>query len=251
MLFAGVSLDSNCITLCDSCSTILSGTITTSPASNQTYCINNNITVTGNVTLLLSEFQIDPNVSITVDNNAVLTITGSHLYACDKMWQGILVKPGGRVVVQSFVLGNFINRSSLIEDAFIAIDVQGDPLINNNPLTVSDATFNRNEISIQITDYSTIIGATTYPMSVVNTVFTSRDIAFTPNSIIWPHTNVIKATTPVPVLQSPYINNATYSPSNINAYLKLPFIAGTRKPLAGIRLIRVGNTQTPLTPIYH
>jgi len=245
-----VTVDQNCG--CSNCTPLAtSGTLSVSPAGGQTYCINNNITVTGNVTLFLSEFKIDPNITITVDNNAVLTITGSHLYACDKMWQGIVVKPGGRVVVQSFVLGNFINRSSLIEDAFIAIDVQGDPLINNNPLTVTDATFNRNEISIQITDYSTIIGSTTYPMSIINTVFTSRDIPFTPNSLIWPHTNAIKATTPVPVLQSPYINNVTYSPSNVNAYLKLPFIAGTRKPLAGIRLIRVGETQTPLTPIYH
>lgn len=246
-----VTVDPNCCgSLCNPLPAP-SGILSATPPPFQNYCINNNITVTGNVALFLSEFQIDPNVTITVDNNAVLTITGSHLYACDKMWQGIVVKPGGRVVVQSFVLGNFINRSSLIEDAFIAIDVQGDPLINNNPLTVTDATFNRNEISIQITDYSTIIGATTYPMSVINTVFTSRDIPFTPGSLIWPNTNAIKATTPVPVLQSPYINNATYSPSNVNAYLKLPFIAGTRKPLAGIRLIRVGNTQTPLTPIYH
>lgn len=246
-----ITVDQNCG--CSNCNPLPapSGILSATPPPFQNYCINNNITVTGNVALFLSEFQIDPNVTITVDNNAVLTITGSHLYACDKMWQGIVVKPGGRVVVQSFVLGNFINRSSLIEDAFIAIDVQGDPLINNNPLTVTDATFNRNEISIQITDYSTIIGATTYPMSVINTVFTSRDIPFTPGSLIWPNTNAIKATTPVPVLQSPYINNATYSPSNVNAYLKLPFIAGTRKPLAGIRLIRVGNTQTPLTPIYH
>lgn len=245
-----VTVDPNCGT-CTNCSTTLSGTIYSSPSSFQTYCINSDITIMGNVNFNLSEFKIAPNVTITVDPSAVLTISGSHLYSCSDMWQGIVVKPGGRIIVQSFALGNFINRSSLIEDAFIAIDIPSNSFITNNPLIVSDATFNRNEIGIQLTDYSTSTGSTTYPMSIVNTVFTSRDIPFTPNSIIWPHTNTIKATATVPVLKSPYINDVVYSPTNVNAHLKPPFSTGANKPQAGIRLKNVGNTQSPLTPIYH
>ncbi|MCK6650484.1 MAG: hypothetical protein L6Q66_12575, partial [Bacteroidia bacterium] len=192
------------------------------------------------------------NVTITVDPGATLTINGSHIYSCGDMWQGIVVKPGGRVVVQNFVLGSFINRSSLIEDAFVAIDIPSLPSVTNNPLTVSNATFNRNQISIRINNYSTFAGPITYPMTIVNSVFTCRDIPFTPNSLTWPQTNAIKATTVVPVLQSPYINNLVYSQSNTNAFLKPPFAPGAAKPLAGIKLNRVGSTQNvTTTPVYY
>lgn len=240
-----VGIDSNCVTLCTTCTPLAtSGILSTSPALNQTYCINNDVLITGNVNLISSEFKMASNVTITVDSTAVLTIRGSHLYACGDMWKGIVVKPKGRIIVQPF-----LSHSTLIEDAFIAIDVQSNSTILNNPLIVKDATFNRNEIGIQVTDYSKTSGPVAYPMSVENTVFTSRDIPFTPNSLVWTHTNVIKDTSGVAVLESPFINDASFSSTNANAFLKLPFAAGA-KPLAGIRLIRVGSTQTPLTPIY-
>lgn len=240
-----VDVDSNCVTLCSTCTPLAtSGILSTSPAINQTYCINNDVLITGNINLISSEFKMASNVTITVDNTAVLTIRGSHLYACGDMWKGIVVEPGGRIIVQPFLV-----RSTLIEDAFIAIDIQSNSTIINNPLIVKDATFNRNEIGIQVTDYSKTSGPVTYPMSIENTVFTSRDIPFTPNSLVWTYTNVIKGASGGSVLESPYINNAVYSPTNANAYLKPPFAAGI-KPLAGIKLIGVGSTQTPLTPIY-
>ncbi len=237
---------------CTSCTPLAtSGTLSTSPAGFQTYCINNNITITGAVNFNISEFKMAPGVIVTVDPGAILSINGSHIYSCSDMWQGIVVKPGGRVIVQNFTLGSFINRSSLIEDAFVAIDIPSLASVTNNPLTVDNATFNRNQISIRIDNYSTTSGPTTYPMSIVNSVFTCRDIPFTPNSLAWPQTNAIKSTSVVPVLQSPFINNTTYSQTNANAFLKPPFSTGVAKPLAGIRLSRVGTTLTPATPTYY
>jgi hypothetical protein len=247
-----VTVDQNCGT-CTTCIPLAtSGTLSTHPGSGKTYCINNDITITGNVNFISSEFKIAPNVTITVDATATLNIYGSHLYACDEMWQGIVVKPGGKVTVQSITSAG-INRSSLIEDAFIAIDIPSSSLITNNPLTVRNATFNRNQVAIRISKYSKASGSITYPMSVVNTVFTSRDIPFTPNSLVWPHTNTIKAPFPVPPLKSPYINDATFSATNSNAFLKAPFSPNSAKPQAGIRLILVG-ASTPVnspTPTYY
>ncbi|MCC7333216.1 MAG: DUF3494 domain-containing protein [Flavobacteriales bacterium] len=246
-----VTVDQNCASCAVACIPLApSGILSSHPSAFQTYCINNDILVTGNVNLISSEFKIAPNVTITVDATAVLNIYGSHLYACDEMWKGIVVKPGGRVKVQSLTIFG-INRSSLIEDAFIAIDIQSNSSIINNPLVIKDATFNRNNVGVQISDYSTSIGSTTYPMSITNTVFTSRDIPFTPNTLVWPHTNTIKATAPVSGLESPYINNTTFSATNTKAYLKPPFNPGVNKPVAGIILKNVGNTQTPLTPVYY
>jgi len=247
-----VTVDLNCGT-CTTCTPIAtSGTLSTSPPANQTYCINNDITITGNVNFISSEFKIASNVTITVDATATLNIYGSHLYACDEMWKGIVVKPGGKVTVQS-ITSSGVNRSSLIEDAFIAIDIPSNSFITNNPLMVRNATFNRNRVAIRITKYSKASGSITYPMSVVNTVFTCRDIPFTPNSLVWPHTNTIKATAPVPPLKSPYINDATFSATNSNAYLKAPFSPFSSKPLAGIVLDKVGASipvSSP-TPTYY
>lgn len=245
-----VTVDPNCGT-CTTCIPLAtSGTLSTSPPTNQTYCINNDITITGNVVFTSSEFKIAPNVTITVEANRVLFIRGSHLYACDKMWQGIVVKPEGRIIVQPY-----LSRSSLIEDAFIAIDIPSSSLITNNPLTIRDATFNRNQVAIRISKYSKASGSTSYPMSVVNTVFTSRDIPFTPNLLNWPHTTTIKApgVPPLNPLKSPYINDATFSATNSNAFLKAPFLPNSSKPIAGIILDKIG-ASTPVnspTPTYY
>lgn len=45
-----VAADSNCVTLCSTCTPIATtGILSTSPAPNQAYCINNDVLITGNV----------------------------------------------------------------------------------------------------------------------------------------------------------------------------------------------------------
>ena len=247
---ADVIVETNCANVCTSCTDLGTTTLTSNPPAFQTYCVNNNLTISGNVNLIASEFKIAPNVTITVDPTSVLTITGSHLYACSDMWKGIVVQPGGRIIIQAISFGNF-KRSSLIEDAFIAVDIQSNSTITNNPLIVNTATFNRNQIGIQITDYSTSSGAATYPIDIVNSVFTSRDLPFTPNSLNWPHTDNIKANNGITGLAAPYIDDVVYSSTNPNAYLKAPFISGASKPMAGIKLINVGSTLITTVASYH
>lgn len=245
----------NCIPSCSNCPNTLPSSLTSSPLGFQVYCVNSPVTVTGAVSIVLSELKIAPGMTITITPGSTLTISGSHLYSCTDMWQGIIVKPGGSLVVQNFsiFLPPFINinRSSMIEDAQVAIDVLGGSTLTSNLLTINNTTFNKNRIGIRINNYTPAL--TTYPFSIVSSVFTSRVIAFTPGSFNWPNTNTIKALTAVTnPLQTPYINDVTYPDSPVNAYLKPPYAPGASKPIAGIVLSRVGQTiNASAIPTYY
>jgi hypothetical protein len=237
----------NCVSVCTSC-TVLPSTLTSSPVGHQVYCINSPLTISGAISLTWCEIKIASTVAITVDPGATLTISGSHLYSCSDMWQGIIVKPGGKVVVQNFTIGPWFSRSSLIEDARVAIDILPGSTLTTGILTVNNATFNRNEFSIKISGYAPVLA--TYPFSIVNSIFTCRDIPFVINSINWPTTTAVK-TAPIPLnpLQTPYINTSTYSETNAAAYLKPPFttsLPGVKSNTA-IHLNNVGFVINPAT----
>jgi subtilisin family serine protease len=230
------------VTVCTSC-TALPATITGLQTPGQVYCINSPMTISGTgATFALSEIKIAPTVTITVNPGATLTISGCHFYACDKMWQGIVVKPGGKIIVQNFILGPWINRSSLIEDARVAIEIQAGSALTSGILSVTNTTFNRNEVGIRFDGYT--LPVPTYPFLIQSSIFTCRDIPFTPNSLVWPQTNTVRtAPTPASPLQTPYINSSTYSETNPAAYLKPPFTTSLPgvKSFIAIDLSQVGN----------
>lgn len=240
-----------CITPCSGCTLILDaatpGVLASNPAIGNTYCLNNNLTVTNSLTIAYCEIRIAPTVVITVNPGVTLTIAGSHLYSCSNMWQGIVVQPGGAIVVQNYT--GIVNRSSLIEDAMLAIDIPSTPLVTNNVLTVNNATFNKNHRSIRISDYSHSTGSATYPMTVVNSVFTCRKIDFSEFSVDWPSTNSVKASYGVTVMQTPYINDLNYPDNMPGSFLKAP-LSG-QKPKNGISLVRVGSTSNTDPIVYH
>jgi hypothetical protein len=226
------------------------GVLSTSPTGHVVYCLNTNISISGTVSLVYDEIRIAPNVTITVLPGATLNILGSHLYSCTDMWTGIVVQPTGFLNVAPFTLfGTTV--TPCIEDAKIAIDVISNSSVTSNPLTVNSALFNRNHRAINITGHTNASGPLTYPMTVVNSVFTCRNIAFTPGSIVWAQTGAVKATYAVPVMQTPYINDGTYPDNTIgSAYLKVPFLG--QKSLSGITLRTVGATLNPsTTPSYY
>jgi hypothetical protein len=216
--------------------TPLSGTFNTATFAGNSFCITGTLTITGNVTVNTAEFQFSPSVSIIIAPTGNLTIINSHFYACTSMWQGITVQNGGRLSIQN----------SLVEDAITAVSItnntQTSPVI-----TVTNTTFNKNNIGIRINNYTQAI--TTYPFSVNNCVFTCRNIPFTPNSLTFPSAATIgaTATNAGSPLSNPVINNGTYSQST-NATLKNPFIGA--KSMTAIQLINVGltlnaNTTSP------
>jgi hypothetical protein len=184
-----------------------------------------------------------PNVTITVKPNATLTINVSHLYGCENMWQGIVVEEGGKVILQPFSISNVIQKTTLIEDAIIAIEFQ--PILNqqNSFVFISDnATFNKNKTAIKINSYSFNNPSSVFLIK--NTLFTTRNL-YNVSTSTWPLTATIKSlnNNPNPLL-SPYISSI-YPTS----FLKSPNT--NIKSQIGLDLIQVGSTilTSPIT--YH
>ena len=248
---------------CNCTNNILSGNLSTNPTAKLSYCIDNNLNITGNnVTFTTSEFKIASNVTITVKPGAKLTILGCHLYSCGNMWNGIVVEPGGQLVVDDglfFASSGWIIIShtfnSFIEDAKTAIQIQDNSPLTANILKVKNVVFNRNGCGIRIGTYTQNLA--TYPFSIENSIFTCRNIpfqtVFTPsNSSTWTQIAAIRGTSPTnnTNLGNVYISNSNYSQTDAAAYLKAPF--PNQKSDVGIELVNVGLTlnASSTTPIY-
>jgi len=237
----GVVTVVNTCNLCTATNTISTSSLTNTTLASTSYALNNNISIIGSVTFSNCEISIANSRSITVTPGSTLNIIGSHLYSCSSMWQGIIVQPGASI--------NIINsaaKSSLIEDAIVAVYIQGGSTLTSNILNANYATFNKNKTSIYISGYNLAISP--YPFTVWGCLFTSRNISFTPGALNWPHNNIIKSasnptTTP---LETPYINNTTYPPTS----LKAPYSGS--KPDFGIKFDNVGLTlNAGTTPTYY
>lgn len=227
---------------CLGCSNSLSGTITSNPPSGLSYCVNNDIVIQGNVNFNSSEFKFAPGVKVIVDNNAVLSISRSHLYACNNFWQGIVIKDnitGGPGTGRVIITGN-----SLIEDARIAVDVPNH-LTTALPagqyiVLINGAILNKDSIGVRINQYQPAVSAP-YLFSIRNSVFTCRNIPYTVTApFITSAGSVanVKATASNPglPLASPYIDEAVYT--TVNTWYGMP-------SFYGVQLINVGQTQNP------
>lgn len=231
--------------ICTSCTPVgISGTLTTSAFSNSVLCINvPTVTIIGNVNITNCEVKMSPSVSIVVAPGSTLTILLSHLYSCTDMWKGIIVQDGGRLSI----------RSSLFEDAMTGVDITNNTQASATPpvLSIAYSTFNRNKVSVAITNYVQTIS--TYPFIIENSLFTCRDIPFTPNSIVWPTTPLVAASAVNPgfPLTNVYISNSGYLETSGPGYLKNPYPG--QKSDAGIYLNNVGVTLNPQTtsPTYY
>ncbi len=240
-------LTSAAFTQCSSSMQLLgsSGFINASPMPNSIYRIQNNVTITGNVVFSQCHILIEPNVTITVGANAILIIEASRLSSCSGMWNGIRVSPTGSISITSIPQSNFLTtKTTLIEDAKVAVDISNNTL-TNNVLLCQNATFNRNQIGIRINNYTANI--TAYPFDVSGTVFTSRRISPSAPSLNWVYTNVVKQQAAgATSTDAPYINPISFSPANLK-----DAIVGI-KPLYGISLNQVGNTvwNFPSAPVF-
>jgi hypothetical protein len=224
---------------CTNCNNgMLTGTLSGGSFGPGAYCVNNDITINGPVMLNNADLTLATGVKITVVPPGMLTITNSHLYACNSMWQGIVIKNGASV---------FIN-GSLIEDAVEAIDVTNN-ISHATIFDVDNTTFNRCYYAIDIENYTEQI--LSYPFNIRNCVFTSRDIPYTP--LVFPSAAAIgaAATNAEAPLSNAYIDNSVYSQTNSNSTLKFPYTGS--KPGAGIRLTNVGLTLNPnsASPTYY
>jgi hypothetical protein len=154
---------------CTGGGTALTSTLSGNITGN--HVLNVNTTVSGTANISSAHVLISAGKTITVPNGATLNITSSHLNACNNMWQGIIVNPGGRVVV-----GN----GSMIEDAEVAIDNGGSsssPQFGTPPvILVNSAIFNCNRTAIRDAYYQdgTATNYSPSKFSINNAVITCR-----------------------------------------------------------------------------
>ncbi|MDX2174600.1 MAG: T9SS type A sorting domain-containing protein [Bacteroidota bacterium] len=198
------------------------------------YNITNDVQYGGVVTFSNCEVRVFPNVKWVVTSTGTLNIIGSHFYACGDMWKGIVVEPGG--VLNIVPGGNRLQKTTLIEDAQVAVDIINyfNPPNPTNILTAKYVTFNKNNIGIRINGYRS--NQTVYPFTIENCLFTSRDIAF--SALTWDRTQLVKnsGSGNPPPMGAPYVDNVLYPPVG----MKIP-LAGLY-PSNGIVLNNVGVT---------
>ncbi len=235
------------------CPDCLTGTTISGTIGTNTFFTNlripNDLTVSGNLTLIGSNVKILPGVTITILPGATLNIRGAHLYGCQDMWQGIVVQPGGRVNVSPYTLsGGIVYKTALIEDAIVAIDFQNITTQQAAAvLMVENAVFNRNETSIKVQGYAFANASSIF--SVKNTLFTCRNI-YNVAAATWPLTSVVKATNGnTNLFLEPYISLTNYPLATLKAPLGNSWNSVFSK--YGIWMKNVGTSSTSAPYIYN
>ncbi len=136
------------------------------------YYFTSDVTVISGTNAIISDniISFDPNFKIIIQNNATLTINHCHIYACTAMWDGIVVEPGGHLIVNPIIS----TGTTLIEDAYTAVHVTTPTTTTS--ININDAIFNRNTDGIVVETYHDVLNLQ-YPNFVINnSVFTSREL---------------------------------------------------------------------------
>jgi hypothetical protein len=124
-----------------------------------------------------TEILLGPGVEITLEEGAMLEITGYHFYAqTNEMWRGIQLKSGSRLIMKKYK-----NKGNFIEDAETAISVVDYTAALSPVLDVDHTLFNKNLISVNIAN-DTMVNSKSFRFNAC--VFTCRDYSFTATS--WP-----------------------------------------------------------------
>ena len=250
------------VTVTNECScsngTVLTHTNLTTPVfffPGSVFSINAPSTIAASFTLTDKTIFFGPGVSLTVLSGHTLTLRHCHLLACSDMWQGIIVQPGGNLIVEN---------NSMIEDAYVAINCPNwivPTSAPTNSLTVDGCVFNRNQIGIKLSEASVLSYGSTnnFPANIKNSVFTCRTIAW--NYIFLPFfsTNVINWAAPTPAtlkglvgtstpLQTPYelANNPAYAITTLKAPLT-GTVSNWGVYLAAIGSSSLNGTSSPST----
>lgn len=204
--------------------TLTTGTLPVSVGSGY-YYLPNNLTISSNTVMTGAKILIERGVTITVANNAKLTLDSCHLFTCDEdtakgMWRGIILATGtassGRIEVRN---------NCLIEDALFAIDaITLRAPSSGDIISVTNSTFNRNQVDISMYDYK-VSSPAILPFTIKGNLFTARMFSRTtmsgyPNT--WTGTATLKAKTSVTDSKPPYYISKT--PALSKALCKDPTI---------------------------
>lgn len=249
---SSISITINVIN-CGSCSSLawpqLNGTLSGNPNNSSIPVITGNYRVSGNLEIEnWVQFQncvlaIDPNISITVKNNALLELYGSHLYGCDALWNGIVVESEARITTFAPAV-----NSTLIEDAKIAINLLPTSYIQTNypnkRVNIYNTIFNKNLTALRLGGYA--FSNVNDVIGLGGNLFCQRSITNQPQA--WPNISTIVGFNPNYTqgnAENPRINNALF-PSSMTLPIKnaagVNFNSGEHERI-GISLLNVGTSN--------
>ncbi|MGZ3864765.1 MAG: T9SS type A sorting domain-containing protein, partial [Bacteroidia bacterium] len=207
---------------------------TSSFTSNPGYFASNMYINNGvNYTISSADVRFAAGVSINVAFGGTLTIAGSWLHACNPcnssaMWQGIIVSPGGTVIMQT---GGtlFSLKYNIIEDAIEAVHTSSTGTTTATVWDIESTIFNNNGKGIYIGAHpgnlsSNVVG---------NCVFTCRNLGS--HSLSSSNFSAIRTD----ILASTPTITSTANPTDVT-------IAGQRST-HGIQLNSVSNYTAPIT----
>jgi len=100
----------------------------------QSFTVNGPWQLNGDLILDNCTVSLGPDAQITVATGVTFKITGSHLFACDEMWEKILAESGSTIS---------IGGNSIIEDAEFAVQIE-----DGATYKFQDTKFNRNHIHL-------------------------------------------------------------------------------------------------------
>lgn len=191
---------------------------------------------------------VDPNVTITVHDEALLRLWGTHIYGCDAQWEGIVVEPLGKI---STHWNHTWWITTLIEDARTAIRFRPNTSIFDDTRGDIDyTTFNKNISGIIIEGY---------PFNNVNDVFRLNGNVYsqrlvTTNPLVWANTFDFASLNPLSNqnnAENPRINTASYPATGIlpaknpdNTYTSYS------GQILGIVALNVGNSTMGSPPVF-
>ena len=249
LLYLFFALSNNVVAQCYNIT--YSSTISSNPTANigsGVYIITDDVYINSNITITDAEILVAAGKKIFI-NNGSLTLNGCHIYGCTEMWGGIVMQQNASLIIDKSVL----HDNTLIEDAELAVGafVNHAGAYYNNFLSVKNTIFNRNKFGINLAaSIYDAMDMVPYNMEISSSIFTCRDIPFTPNTTNWVSITNLKSKAYIPY-KSPFIDDNTFSVTNSNSYLKLPALTNT-KSIIGINismrysykgLFKIGNVN--------
>lgn len=161
VISVAVDFDTRDFIRCNDFPTVFGFSTATPPSSgtlNSDHLIAQNISLTGNLDITGSNLLFQANTqpyTITVPNSTTLTITGNQaastfLGGCQNMWGGIIVEPGGILIIDGFQTGGVTTNFVTIEDAEIGVLADGNGNGASQPeVDINHTTFNKNIVALQ------------------------------------------------------------------------------------------------------
>gem|GEM_PF-6109630 len=161
------------------------------PSAITKFYLPNSANVYGNVIMNNAVVTVDNtnnvNTEVDIQPTASLILRHNHYYTCDNfMWSGFKINHDNSNNVGAINLSG----NTLIEDATVGISMLTVPaaahnLYATNFIDINDAIFNRCGTGLDLENYNAS-SSQMYPLSIVNTIFTSRDFSGYSNLFNYP-----------------------------------------------------------------